>query len=244
MRLWHACCIRERCVRVDRTPMDDVYRRNYVAFMRRLIIYLLCAMGLLAALARGEAQTPGQTTGFVDADGDGIHDAYQGVHRARGRVRGRGDWFAALSKVKLTEEQQARLKQASLDYEKTVAPLNVTFDAAQARLREAMQAAQPDQKAIDAQIDAVNALRSQIQKAAAAYRLSVQGILTSEQWAALNATVKAQGAPKSTAGLGAKGGKEDVFVDEDGDGICDGRGIGRRPIGPGGRERRRGHPEK
>lgn len=211
--------------------------------MRRLTIYILCAIGLLAALARGEAQTPA----FVDADGDGINDAYQGMRRARGRVRGGGDWSAALSKVNLTAEQQARLKQFSLDHQKTVAPLNAAFDAAQAKLREAMQAAQPDRKAIDAQIDAVNALRSQIQKAAAAYQMAVQGILTPEQWTELSAAARSAKPAGPGAGPGLRKGGDDVFVDEDGDGICDGRGIGRRPIGAGvpkDHRRSRGRPEK
>ncbi|MBI2951465.1 Spy/CpxP family protein refolding chaperone [bacterium] len=194
--------------------------------MRRWTVYILCAMGLLAVSVRGEAQTPA----FVDADGDGINDAYQGMHRARGRMRGagKGDWLTALSKVKLTEEQRARLKQASLDYQKTTSPLNMTFDAAQVKLREAMQAASPDPNAINTQIDAVNALRSQLQKAAAAYQLTVQGILTPEQWAALNAAARDPGVA-GPALRGARKGGDDVFIDEDGDGICDGRGVGRRP---------------
>jgi Spy/CpxP family protein refolding chaperone len=217
--------------------------------MRRLTIYILCAAALLAALPRTEAQTspPAQAPGFVDADGDGINDAYQGMHRARGRVRGGGDWSAALSKVNLTADQQARLKQFSLDHQKTVAPLNAAFDAAQAKLREAMQTAQPDRKAIDAQIDAVNALRSQIQKAAAAYQMAVQGILTPEQWTEPNAAARSAKSSGPGAGPGLRKGGDDVFVDEDGDGICDGRGVGRRPIGPGvpkDHRRSRGRPEK
>ncbi|OGG52229.1 MAG: hypothetical protein A3F84_20715 [Candidatus Handelsmanbacteria bacterium RIFCSPLOWO2_12_FULL_64_10] len=197
--------------------------------MRRLTVYILCAIGLLAVSVRGEAQTPA----FVDADGDGINDAYQGVHRARGRMRGagKGDWLTTLSKVKLTEEQRARLKQASLDYQKTVSPLNATFDAAQVKLRETMQAAPPDPSAINTQIDAVNTLRSQIQKAAAAYQLTIQGILTPEQWVALNVAARDPGVA-GPALRGARKGSDDVFIDEDGDGICDGRGVGRRPAGP------------
>lgn len=197
--------------------------------MRRLTLYVLCAIGLLAALARGEAQTPA----FVDADGDGINDVYQGMHRARGRVRGggKGDWLAVLSKVKLTEEQQGRLKQAFLDYQRMVSPLHTTFDAAQVKLREAMQATPPDPNAINAQIDAVNALRAQLQKAAAAYQLTIQGILTPEQWAALNTAAKGPEVV-GPALRGARKGGEDVFIDKDGDGICDGRGVGRRPPPP------------
>lgn len=216
--------------------MDRTTMTFFAVFMRRLTIHLFCAVGLLAALARGEAQTAPspQTPGFVDADGDGINDAYQGMHRVRGRARGGGGWLIALSKVKLTAEQQAGLEQVTLNYQKAVVPVNAAFTAAQVKLREAMQAAQPDQKVIDAQIDAVNALRSQIQKTAAAYQLAVQGILTPEQWAALNA---AAGAPKATVagvgpGPGTRKGGYDTFVDEDGDGICDGRGIGRRLAGP------------
>ncbi len=207
--------------------------------MRRLTIHFFCAMGLLVALARGEAQTVSspRTPGFVDADGDGIHDAYQGVHRARGMVRRGSNWLTTLSKVKLTAEQQTRLGQASLDYQKAVVPINAAFNAAQVKLREAMQAAQPDRKAIDAQIDAVNGLRSQIQKTAAAYQLTVQGILTPEQWAALNEAARNPGDVGPAGRHGPGRGNEDVFIDEDGDGICDGRGIGRRPLSPGGPER-------
>jgi Spy/CpxP family protein refolding chaperone len=197
--------------------------------MRRWTVYILCTMGLLAVSARGEGQTPA----FVDADGDGINDAYQGMHRARGRMRGagKGDWLTVLSKVKLTEEQRARLKQASLDYQKAVSPLNATFDAAQVKLRETMLAAPPDPNAINTQIDAVNTLRAQLQKAAAAYQIAIQGILTPEQWAALNVAARDPGGG-GPALRGARKGGEDVFIDADGDGICDGRGVGRRPPPP------------
>jgi Spy/CpxP family protein refolding chaperone len=208
-------------------------------FMKRLTIpSLVCAAGLLLGLARGEAQTasPPRTPVFVDADGDGINDAYQGVHRARGMARSGSNWLATLSKVKLTTEQQARLGQASQDYQKAVVPIHAAFTAARVKLREAIQAAQPDRKAIDAQIDAVNGLRSQIQKTTAAYQLTIQGILTPEQWAALNEAARNPGG--ILAGRRGPGkGNEDVFIDEDGDGICDGRGIGRRPLSPGGHER-------
>ena len=158
-------------------------------------------------------------------------------------MRGGRDWSATLSKLKLTADQQARLKQASLDRQKAVEPLNTALTVAQARLKEAMEATQPDQKAIESHIDAVSVLRTQVQKADAAYRLTVQGILTPEQLEALNT---AAGELKA-AGPGAHGMKKggfDVFVDEDGDGICDGRGVGRKP--PSGPEEHRvqGHAGK
>ncbi len=207
--------------------------------MKNLKIYILCAMGILAALARGEAQAPP----FVDADGDGINDAFQGMHRVRGRMRGGGDWSATLSKLKLTADQQARIQQASLDHQKAVEPISTALSAAQAKLKEAMGATQPDQKTIEAHIDAISALRSQAQKADAAYRLIVQGVLTPEQLAALNTAA----GELRAAGPGAHGIKKggfDVFVDEDGDGICDGRGVGRKPP-PGPEEHRvQGHAGK
>jgi Spy/CpxP family protein refolding chaperone len=208
--------------------------------MRWLAIYTICAMGFLAALSRGEAQTPP----FVDADGDGINDALQGMHRVRGRMRGGGDWTAALSKLKLTADQQTRLRLASRDYRKTVEPIHTALGAAQTRLKEAMGAAQPDQKTIETHIDAIGILQSQAQKADAAYRLTVQGILTPDQWAAVNPAA----AGLKAAGPGAHGIKKggfDIFVDEDGDGICDGRGVGRKPP-PGPEEHRqdRRHPGK
>jgi Spy/CpxP family protein refolding chaperone len=217
--------------------------------MRRLTTYILCAMGLLAAPARGEAQTVSspQTPGFVDADGDGINDAYQGMHRARSRMRGKADWFTALAKAKLTDEQRARLQQASSDHQKAITSFQATLNVAQARLREAMQAAAPDRKVIEERIDALNTVRAQIQKAAAGYQLAVQGILTPEQWTELNRTVKAAKAADPGLSQRPAMGGGDVFVDEDGDGVCDGRGIGRRPIGPGvpkDHRRSRGNPEK
>lgn len=208
--------------------------------MNRLKIFMLCTMGFGMILAQGEAQVPP----FVDADGDGINDALQGMHRVRGRVRGGGDWSTALSKLKLPPDQRARLKQASRDYQKTVDPINTAIGTAQARLKGAMEAAQPDQKTIDTHIDAISAMRTLLQKADVAYRMTVQGILTPEQWMALNT---ASGELKAGAGARAtKKGGFDIFVDEDGDGICDGRGIGRKPPPPGPEEHRQGqgHPGK
>ncbi len=211
--------------------------------MSRLKTCIFCTLGFGTPLAQGEAQVPP----FVDADGDGINDALQGMHRVRGRVRGGGDWSTALSKLKLTADQQARLKQASRDYRKTVDPINTALGTAQARLKGAMETAQPDQKTIDTHIDAISAMRTLLQKADVAYRMNVQGILTPEQWMALNT---ASGELKAGAGARAtKKGGFDIFVDEDGDGICDGRGVGRKPP-PGPEEHRaeerrgQGHPGK
>jgi hypothetical protein len=79
----------------------------------------------------------------------------------------------------------------------------------------------------------------------AAYQSALQGVLTPEQWTALSETAREYGTSRVGTGVQAKKGTEDLFIDEDGDGICDGRGIGRRPIPPGKRqERGRGGPER
>jgi hypothetical protein len=50
-----------------------------------------------------------------------------------------------------------------------------------------MRAAQPDQNAINAKIDEINAARAALQKEMTSFRLSVRALLTPEQRAALDA---------------------------------------------------------
>lgn len=142
-------------------------------------------IGGVGALVAGVTLAAWAHDFFVDENGDGINDLVGYAHRMKGRVG--GPFGVNLRGVTLTEEQQAQVDKLKTDHQTAVTALITTLQTKQTELRTLKSAATPDQAAIDAKIAEINDVRSQIQKADAAYRTSVLNLLTPQQRGTLDA---------------------------------------------------------
>ncbi len=88
---------------------------------------------------------------------------------------------------KLTEEQKQKIEELRASFLKEVQPLRSQLRSERFALLSLLAADKPDQKAINAKIDALAKLRADIQKKEVAHRLQVRGLLTEEQKAAFDA---------------------------------------------------------
>jgi len=160
--------------------------------LRRIVSIIAGAGALvigmsLSAWAHGKSNaSSSHWSAFVDEDGDGIHDSAARAHWMRGRT-GKSGAGPDLRGVALTPEQQTQINQLKSDYQKAAVSLQATLQTRQIELRDLMRAAQPDQNAINAKIDEINAARAELQKEMTSFRLSVRALLTPEQRAALDA---------------------------------------------------------
>ena len=159
--------------------------------MRRIVSIIAGAGALvigmsLSAWAHGRSTASSSSwSAFVDEDGDGIHDSAARQHCMQGRTGKRGAGLD-LRGIALTPEQQTQISQLKSDHQKTVVSLQATLQTRQIELRGLMRAAQPDQNAINAKIDEINAARSELQKEMTSFQSSVLNALTPEQRAALD----------------------------------------------------------
>jgi Spy/CpxP family protein refolding chaperone len=122
---------------------------------------------------------------FVDEDGDGISDVAARGHSMKGRIG--GPFGLNLKNITLTADQQTQADKLGADHQTAVTALVTTLQARETELRTLKTAATPDQTAINAKIEEINAVRSQIQQADSSYRTSVLNLLTPEQRGALDA---------------------------------------------------------
>jgi len=104
--------------------------------------------------------------------------------RAAGPEQGRG-WMGITPP--LTPEQTEKISALRIDHQKETIDLRADLQKKRLDLRTLMMAAEPDQKKINAVIEEMGALRTQLQKQRVSHWLKVQKILTPEQRAALKA---------------------------------------------------------
>ena len=81
----------------------------------------------------------------------------------------------------LTDEQVGRLHTISVDAQKASVQTRADMELRHIELREMMRADNPDQSAIMAKLDEVNALRGKMQKQNVETMLSARSVLTPEQ---------------------------------------------------------------
>jgi periplasmic protein CpxP/Spy len=81
----------------------------------------------------------------------------------------------------LTDEQVSRLHQISVDAEKASIQTRADMQLHRLELRELMRADNPDESAIMAKMDQINALQGKMQKARVQTMLSARGVLTADQ---------------------------------------------------------------
>lgn len=88
---------------------------------------------------------------------------------------------------KLTEEQKQKIEELRTGFLKEVQPMRNQLRSERFALLSLLASDKPDQKAINAKIDALAKLRAEIEKKAVAHRMQVRNLLTDEQKAAFDA---------------------------------------------------------
>lgn len=99
-----------------------------------------------------------------------------------------------LKGITLTTDQLTQIDKLMSDHQTTASSLQTTLKARETELRSLMTATSPDKSAINAKIDEISGVQSQLQKENAAFQVAVRGLLTSDQQAALDAA-RAAGGP-------------------------------------------------
>lgn len=93
----------------------------------------------------------------------------------------------ARSGITLTTDQLTQLDKLTSGHETATSSLQTNLQTKETELRALMGATSPDKTAINAKIDEISSLQSQLQKENASYQIAVRGLLTAEQLAALPA---------------------------------------------------------
>lgn len=87
----------------------------------------------------------------------------------------------------LTEEQKQKIEESQKAFLKEIQPLRNQLRSERFALMSLKTANNPDQKAINAKIDALAKLQAEIEKKQVAHRLQIRSLLTDEQRAAMEA---------------------------------------------------------
>ncbi len=87
----------------------------------------------------------------------------------------------------LTDEQKQKIEELHKAFLKEMQPLRNQLRSERFALMSLKTANNPDQKAINAKIDALAKLRAEIEKKQVAHRLQIRSLLTDEQRAAMEA---------------------------------------------------------
>jgi len=141
----------------------------------------LALAGLLMA-GSAFAQGPG---GMGPMGGPGMDGHRPPMERA---FRGHGldvRWWnnpRVIERLKLTDDQRKQFDQILLDHREKLIDLRASLAKAELEMQPLMQADQPNESAILAQIDRVAQARAELEKANARYLLALRSKLTPEQW--------------------------------------------------------------
>ena len=141
--------------------------------------------GMTFLLVIGVAQLglaqPGDEDGRGFGDGPGFG---RGPGMCQERGFGQGDGPGILAKaetLELTTEQIKKIKAMRLDMAKKKIRLRSGLELKQLELKELISADEPDMRRIEAKIDEMAPLRTELQKKRIEHRLAIRDILTPEQ---------------------------------------------------------------
>lgn len=142
------------------------------------------AVSLLAAAMSLALCSPAQGPGF----GRGFESHKPPMERAMGPMGDHGRWWnnpQIIEKLKLTDEQRKAMDAILLDHREKLIDLHAAVEKAELAMQPLVQADQPNETAILAQIDKVAQARADLEKANARFLLALRAKLTPEQWKAL-----------------------------------------------------------
>lgn len=107
------------------------------------------------------------------------------VEKALGMKDSEGRWWNSqrmIDLLKLTDDQRKAMDQIFYDHRAKLIDLHANLQKAELAMQELMGADQPDQKAMEAQIDKVVAARGELERANSRFLLDIRMKLTPDQW--------------------------------------------------------------
>jgi protein CpxP len=113
---------------------------------------------------------------------------------------GMGAWWKnseIVSKLQLSEEQVKKIEQTFLEHRLKLIDLQADLEKQELRLRPLLEADQPDEGKVGAQIDLITAARGRLEKENAMMMLAIRRELTIEQWKKLQA-MREERRPRAT----------------------------------------------
>jgi len=170
--------------------------------------WMLITLALLAgmAMAQSEAPPPPQepaqpgTPAVAPRPGPGTRRVERKeiriVRGPRGgdvmyfRRGGLGKWWKNAQLVKelgVSDAQVQQMEKIFIDYRLKLVDLKGTLEKAEIQLEPMMNADQPDEQGVLAQIDKVASARAELEKSNARMQFAIRRVLTAEQWKKLQA---------------------------------------------------------
>ena len=101
-----------------------------------------------------------------------------------------GKWWKnsdVVAKLQLSDAQIKQIEDTFLDYRLKLIDLHAEVERQEARLQPLIEADQPDEAKVSAQIDLVIAARGKLEKTNTMMMLAIRKVLTVEQWKKLQA---------------------------------------------------------
>ena len=147
--------------------------------MARNVVSALAAVLLGGALAL--AQGPGGGMG----QGPMMMQHRPPFEGAFGAASNHGRWWnnpRMIEQLKLTDDQRKAMDQILYDHRAKLIDLQANLERAELDMEPLMSADQPDQKAMEAQIDKIVAARADLERANALFLLDIRMKLTLDQW--------------------------------------------------------------
>jgi len=139
------------------------------------------AIGSLLMAGAAMAQGPGPTGPMGGPD----FGHRPPIERAFGGHGIEGRWWnnpRIIERLKLTDDQRKAFDQILLDHREKLIDLHANVEKAELAMEPLVQADEPNESAILAQIDKVAQARAELEKANARYLLALRSKLTPDQW--------------------------------------------------------------
>ena len=114
-----------------------------------------------------------------------------------------GKWWKnseVVEQLKLADAQIKQIEDTFLDYRLKLIDLHAEVERQEARLQPLIEADQPDEAKVSAQIDLVIAARGKLEKANTMMMLAIRKVLTVEQWKKLQAIQQERMRPRGRRG--------------------------------------------
>jgi Spy/CpxP family protein refolding chaperone len=150
---------------------------------------LIQATLLTAALAAGGLQAAAQGTPGA-GPGGGFDEHRPPMERALGAGGGHGRWWnnpQVVEKLNLTDDQRKSMDDILQQNRDGLIDMRGNVEKAEGALEPLINADQPNESAILAQIDKVAQARAELEKANARFLLALRAKLTPDQWKQLQA---------------------------------------------------------
>jgi len=101
------------------------------------------------------------------------------------RIDGRGKWWkdsALMKRIGVSDDQVAKIEKIFMDHRLALIDLRADLEKQEVILEPLVEADQPEQSQVVAQIDRVAQARANLEKSDAVMLLEIRRVLTSEQW--------------------------------------------------------------